>query len=84
MEYLGVEGRIILRRICRNWLGVLPSRHNCSCLDGNTPNYLLIHNEMASVRFRNWDGRGIDWINLMEVRDRWRALGNAMMNFWFP
>jgi hypothetical protein len=25
-------------------------------------------------------GRGIDWINVAQDRDRWRALFNAMMN----
>jgi hypothetical protein len=25
---------------------------------------------------------GMDWIELAEVRDRWRALGNAVTNIW--
>jgi hypothetical protein len=50
LEYLGVDGRIILRRIFRNWDG----------------------------------GRGIDWINLIEVRDSWLTLLNTVMNFRFP
>jgi hypothetical protein len=25
---------------------------------------------------------GLDWIGLAQVRDRWRALVNAVMNFW--
>ena len=29
--------------------------------------------------FRKWDG-GMDWIDLAEYRDRWRALVNALMN----
>jgi len=28
--------------------------------------------------------RGMDWIKLAEDRDRWRALMNAVMNFWDP
>jgi len=27
---------------------------------------------------------GIDWIDLAQNRDRWRALVNAVMNLWFP
>ena len=33
---------------------------------------------------KKWDGGGIDWINLVEVRDRWRALVNAVMNLRVP
>jgi hypothetical protein len=29
--------------------------------------------------FKKWD-RGMDWIELTEVRDRWRALVNAVMS----
>jgi len=27
---------------------------------------------------------GMDWIDLAEDRDRWRALVNAVMNLWVP
>jgi hypothetical protein len=32
---------------------------------------------------RKWDG-GIDWIDLSQVRDRWRALANVIVNFRVP
>jgi hypothetical protein len=27
---------------------------------------------------------GVDWIHLAQVRDRWRALVNTIMNLWVP
>jgi hypothetical protein len=29
-------------------------------------------------------GGDVDWIGLAQDRDRWRALVNAIMNFWAP
>ena len=34
--------------------------------------------------FRKWNGGVMDWIDLAEDRDRWRALVDAAINFRIP
>ena len=33
--------------------------------------------------FRNWGG-GMDWIDLVRDRDRWKTFVNAIVNLWIP
>jgi hypothetical protein len=34
--------------------------------------------------FDKWDVEGMDWIDVGQGRDRWRAVVNAMMNLRVP
>jgi hypothetical protein len=37
---------------------------------------------MGQQKLHRWEG--MDWIDLAEDREKWRALANAVMNLWVP
>jgi hypothetical protein len=37
---------------------------------------------LKNLREIGWDG--MDWINLAQDRDQWRAVVNMLMNLWVP
>jgi hypothetical protein len=37
---------------------------------------------VININFQEMGCRGMFWIEMTGVRDRWRALVNAVMNFW--
>jgi Mlc titration factor MtfA (ptsG expression regulator) len=39
-------------------------------------------NNKMDLREIEWDG--VDWIDLAQDRDQWRALVNTAMNLWVP
>jgi hypothetical protein len=39
-------------------------------------------NIKIDLREIGWDG--MDWINLAQDRDKWRAFVNTVMNLWVP
>jgi hypothetical protein len=41
-----------------------------------------VDNIEMDLREIGWDG--MDWMNLAENRDQWRALVNRVMNLWVP
>ena len=40
--------------------------------------------ENIKIDCRRWYVGGMDWMELAQDRDRWRALVNAVMNLWVP
>jgi hypothetical protein len=41
-----------------------------------------VNNINIDLRDIEWDG--MDWIDLAQDRDQWRALVNTVMNLWVP
>jgi hypothetical protein len=46
------------------------------------PRRRWVVNIKMDLREVGWDG--MDWIDLAQDRDQWRAYVNAVMNFWVP
>jgi hypothetical protein len=46
------------------------------------PRRRWVDNVKMDLREIGWDGT--DWIDLVQDRDQWRALVNAVMNLWVP
>jgi hypothetical protein len=46
------------------------------------PRRRCVDNNKMDLREIGWDG--MDWINLAQDRDQWRALVNTVMNFRVP
>jgi hypothetical protein len=46
------------------------------------PRRRSVNNIKMDLREVGWDG--MDWIDLTEDRDQWRALVNVVMNLWVP
>jgi hypothetical protein len=46
------------------------------------PRHRWVHNIKMDLREIGWDG--IDWVDLAQGRDQWRALANTVMNLRVP
>jgi hypothetical protein len=46
------------------------------------PRRRWVNNIKIDFREIEWDG--VDWIDLAQDRDQWRALVNTVMKFWVP
>jgi hypothetical protein len=46
------------------------------------PRCRWVDNIKMDLREVGWDG--MDWIDLAQDRNRWRAYGNVVMNLWVP
>jgi hypothetical protein len=46
------------------------------------PRRRWVNNIKIGLRQRGWDD--MDWIDLAQDRDKWRALVNTVMKLWIP
>jgi hypothetical protein len=49
---------------------------------GEDQGHRWVNNIKMDLREIGWDG--MDWIDLAQDRDQWRALVNTVMNLWVP
>jgi hypothetical protein len=42
----------------------------------------VVGNIRMDIREMEWDG--VDWIDVAQDRDQWRALVSTVMNLWVP
>jgi hypothetical protein len=47
-----------------------------------TPRRSCVDNIQMELREIGWDG--VDWIDMAQDRDQWKALVNTVMNLWVP
>jgi hypothetical protein len=48
--------------------------------EGKRPRHRRVDNIKIDLREIGWDG--MDWIDLAQDRDQWRAIVNTLINFW--
>jgi hypothetical protein len=46
------------------------------------PRHRCLDNIKMDLRVIGWDE--VDWIDMAQVRDQWRALVNKVLNLWVP
>jgi hypothetical protein len=54
--------------------------------EGNSPLGRARHRREDSIKMdrREIGGGGVDWIDLVQDKDKWWALVNTVMNLWVP
>jgi hypothetical protein len=50
--------------------------------EGNRPRRRWANSNKMDLRVIGWDG--VDWIDMAQERNKWRALVNTALNLWVP